>query len=174
MEGQEVIVGSISIACLSCHDGAQAMDVVINAPGSGNYNPAGRRIDPSHIGAMTGSPVPVVGPDLTDDHPISIQYGGGGCSENNVACTPLRQPDFVVPAAGIINSRLVWWVDTGGAQSREKTDMILYSRNDLGQIEPFVECGSCHDPHDDTKQPVSFMRISNAGSRVCLACHIKG
>jgi predicted CXXCH cytochrome family protein len=32
-------------------------------------------------------------------------------------------------------------------------------------------CSSCHDVHDDTNAP--FLRISNAGSDLCLACHIK-
>lgn len=34
-----------------------------------------------------------------------------------------------------------------------------------------VECGSCHDVHDDTINP--FMRIDNAQSALCLTCHIK-
>ena len=41
----EAPVGSVSLACLSCHDGTQAMDVVLNQPGSGGYNPAGAQID---------------------------------------------------------------------------------------------------------------------------------
>ena len=35
MDSGETAVGSVSIACLSCHDGSQAMDVIINEPGSG-------------------------------------------------------------------------------------------------------------------------------------------
>ena len=34
-----------------------------------------------------------------------------------------------------------------------------------------VECGSCHDAHDVTNTP--FLRISNASSALCLACHNK-
>jgi predicted CXXCH cytochrome family protein len=34
-----------------------------------------------------------------------------------------------------------------------------------------VECASCHNPHDRTNLP--FLRKSNAGSAVCLTCHIK-
>jgi predicted CXXCH cytochrome family protein len=34
-----------------------------------------------------------------------------------------------------------------------------------------VECGSCHDVHDNTNPP--FLIISNAASAVCLDCHIK-
>lgn len=32
-------------------------------------------------------------------------------------------------------------------------------------------CSSCHDVHDNTAAP--FLRISNANSALCLACHIK-
>ncbi len=34
-----------------------------------------------------------------------------------------------------------------------------------------VECGSCHNPHDNTYEP--FLRLSNTGSALCLTCHIK-
>ena len=34
-----------------------------------------------------------------------------------------------------------------------------------------LECASCHDVHDNTIGP--FLRISNAGSALCLTCHIK-
>ena len=34
-----------------------------------------------------------------------------------------------------------------------------------------VECGTCHSVHDDTNG--SFLRMSNAGSALCLACHVK-
>ena len=34
-----------------------------------------------------------------------------------------------------------------------------------------VECGSCHNPHDSTYG--TFLRASNAGSALCLKCHIK-
>ena len=33
MDAAEAPVGSVSIACLSCHDGAQAMDTLLNDPG---------------------------------------------------------------------------------------------------------------------------------------------
>ena len=77
LDGTEVAVGSVSLACLSCHDGTQAMDVVINGPGSGNYNPAGAEIDTTSIGVMTGTPIPMLGTDLRNDHPVSIAYAGG-------------------------------------------------------------------------------------------------
>ena len=54
--------------------------------------------------------------------------------------------------------------------------MILYTRAfPTGGNGPSVECGSCHDPHEGEANgiDVSFLRISNVGSEVCLACHIK-
>lgn len=185
LDGTEAAaVGSVSLACLSCHDGVQAVDSVLNTPGRGmgaNY-PAGTAIGTT--GSMTGTPVPVLGADLTDDHPISIQYGGGGLNDTQAigdnAAVALGDGDFNAPYSADINSNRVWWVDTGATTgTREKTDMILYSRDDLttGQFEPFVECGSCHDPHNSStyqaNQQVSFLRIDNTASAVCTACHIK-
>lgn len=183
-DSTEAPVGSVSLACLSCHDGTQAMDVVINQPGSnpGSYNPAGAEIDPVAIGVMTGTPVPTLGQDLTDDHPISMQYGGGG----PLATDPpgqfagtLGDPDFNLPFKDEVNGNPIWWVDSpvGTAATREKSDMILYARNDLGTVQPFVECGSCHDPHNDTTgvaaSSVQFLRIDNTASQICTSCHIK-
>jgi len=34
-----------------------------------------------------------------------------------------------------------------------------------------LQCGSCHDPHDDTNSP--FLVLSNSGSALCLDCHVK-
>ena len=34
-----------------------------------------------------------------------------------------------------------------------------------------IECVSCHDPHLET--PALFLRISNTGSALCIACHNK-
>jgi predicted CXXCH cytochrome family protein len=154
------------------------MDVVINAPGSGGYNAAGAELSTTDIGVMTGSPIPALGQDLSNDHPISIQYGGGGCSSGNLTCTSLGDADFFTPDTQVINGVNVWWVDTGTTgNGKQKTDMQLYTRTDItgggGVQEPTVECGSCHDPHESEARPVSFMRISNDSSGVCKACHNK-
>jgi predicted CXXCH cytochrome family protein len=183
----EAPVGSVSLACLSCHDGTQAMDVVINSPGSGGYDPTGVSI--GGVGIMTGSPVPMLGTDLSNDHPISMQYGGGGLTDGNsgtggqVPTGLLGDPDFVDPIFAVINGQPIWWVDalgTTGTGTREKTDMLLYTRipvdTGLADTQPFVECGSCHDPHNSSTKPlgqVAFLRVSNAQSNVCRSCHTK-
>ena len=177
----EAPVGSVSLACLSCHDGTQAMDVVLNQPGSNGYNPNGAEIDTGAISLMSGTPVPTLGEDLSNDHPVSMQYGGGGADINDadgVFGGTLGDPDFNDPVKATINEQPIWWVDSAGGQAntREKTDMLLYTRTDLGAAEPFVECGSCHDPHNSDNAggtQVSFLRTSNAASAVCTACHTK-
>jgi predicted CXXCH cytochrome family protein len=182
LDGKVLAVGSVSLACLSCHDGATAMSTVINAPGSGNYNAAGFAMAGSWAGAnQTGGQIATgiitnIGKDLKDDHPIGIQYAGGGITSSGGA-TPTsagtgKDPDFKVPQSATLNNSLVWWVDTGatGLTTRQKTDMILYTRADGGVDQPFVECASCHDPHSEN---TTFLRIANTGSAVCLACHTK-
>lgn len=172
-DGEIAPVGSVSIACLSCHDGVQAMDSMINEPGSGFDSAFVSGSWLQGTGVMTGDAV--IGNDLQDDHPIGVQYGGGGITDGALI-GPTNDEDFVVPENAVINGSTIWWVDSGvTVGQRDKTDMQLYTRNDLGNVEPFVECASCHDPHveDVAGSNPTFLRVSNAGSAVCLACHIK-
>ena len=114
-DADEAPVGGVSIACLSCHDGTQARDAVINGPGGG---PNGNSVNDTNFattwldgtststaylsdlaasdnGTLSGDLI-YLGTDLRNDHPISMQYGGGGYT---VASTPsvgqaTRDPDF--------------------------------------------------------------------------------
>ena len=192
LDGATAPVGSVSLACLSCHDGGQAMNIVINQPGSGGYNSGGAAMAGSWSGTRQNSGVisgiANLGTDLRNDHPIGIQYAGGPKSGTpptaggNTAydSSLFRDADFRATSSTTLNNGTtpVWWVDTGssGSGTREKTDMLLYTRTVAGiggtdgTAQPFVECASCHDPH--TANP-TFLRIQNTASAVCLACHIK-
>jgi predicted CXXCH cytochrome family protein len=199
LDGATAPVGSVSLACLSCHDGTQAMNVMINQPGSGGYNAGGGQLAGSWSGAnqdtgkIKDGLITMIGKDLKNDHPIGIQYGGGP-KAGTVPAAPadytkslFRDADFNDAKSALLNGQSVWWVDTstGTAGTREKTDMQLYTRTGAGSVsgidgtvtagaltgaQPFVECASCHDPHSEN---VTFLRIANTGSAVCLACHIK-
>lgn len=169
--------GSPSLACLSCHDGTQAMDSTVNAPGqglgsgyigaTGNWSGANQT-----AGKMNSTTVALLGKDLSNDHPITIPYCGGGLTAAlGVSATSgsCNDPDFNGVTTAQIGSSQAFWVDTGSA-GRQKTDIPLYNRGGT----PHVECGSCHDPHVELAAPlVSFMRVSTAGSAICLACHNK-
>ena len=194
LDGSVAPVGSISMACLSCHDGTQAMDNIINAPGSGGYDVTGgganglgytwtgTRVDATGKLTNASTSLSMIGTDLSNDHPIGIQYCGGGLSGSATTVSgTCRDTDFTMPQTQLINSNQIFWVDTGGA-GKQRTDLPLYTRTS-GGLGPLVECGSCHDPHVSTGQagPATtsqvagdtFLRISNASSAVCTACHVK-
>jgi hypothetical protein len=193
IDGEILNVGSVSVACLSCHDGTQAMDNIINAPGSGGLLADGGGVN-GRAWTWTGANVTAEGlltgvanltKDLSNDHPIGIQYCGGFATPGNV--NTCRDADFQVATAstqavgGV--TRPIYWVDTSGrggaaTTTRDKTDMILFTRDFATGAGPSVECGSCHDPHADGTAPgslsgLTFLRVSNTGSQVCLACHNK-
>lgn len=185
LDGGVLTVGSVSLACLSCHDGTQAMDNMLNKPGTGGYNAAGSSLGGTWTGAatMAGTPIPVIGSDLKNDHPIGVEYCGGGLTgATNVVSGTCRDSDF--NSAGVktatINTNQVFWVDLNSNGTREKTDIALYTRDFSGTrsgagVGPSVECASCHDPHVESKgtDNIMFMRVTTAGSQICLSCHTK-
>lgn len=60
--------GSVSMSCLSCHDGTQAPNVVINTPDN--------RLDVAEWELID------IGNDLKNHHPVGMPYGGGGQNQN--------------------------------------------------------------------------------------------
>lgn len=200
LDGSVASVGSVSLACLSCHDGTQAMDNIINAPGSGGYDAFGgdtENLAGGLIGRNTASwawtsvstvdadgkmqlnggdnsPFPMLGTDLRNDHPVGIAYCGGYLSGD--ASGTCQDGDFTTPKTASVNGGDVYWIDTpaGTANSRQSTDLQLYTRlsTDTGVTvtDAYVECASCHDPHSEN---ATFLRVPNTNSDVCLACHTK-
>jgi len=182
-------VGSVSLACLSCHDGTQAMNEVINAPGSGAGTGtwAGTWTAGSAAGAagtLAYGTIVNLGVDLKNDHPVGIQYGGGKTVAAYVAGTDylaaaFKDGDFKDIKA--VTGKALWYVDTNAIAGRQNVDLPLYTRVDTldylgvaipgGANQPYVECASCHDPHNTTNG--TFLRWTNANSALCLACHNK-
>jgi len=58
---------SISMSCLSCHDGGQAPNIAINTPNL--------QLDVGDVNVSIGN-------DLRNHHPVGIQYAGGGQDQN--------------------------------------------------------------------------------------------
>ena len=124
-DAKEAPVGSVSAACLSCHDGTQAMDAVINSSGSdsigtedtgtgvkGNFSQGRAMGNGTFKGVTTGftgaggtwngvissgggvgRDMVFLGTDLSNDHPISMQYGGGGIDSTHTTSNT-TDPDF--------------------------------------------------------------------------------
>lgn len=172
MDGS-VTTGGVSLACLSCHDGTQSMDVLINVPGSGGLS-AGTRAysDAGYTWTVADAKIAAasianLGADLTNDHPIQVPYCGGGMtlSGGSGVLDACKDADFKVPKTMAVNT--IAYFDGNSNSKRDKADIQLYSRNS----DYFVECGSCHDPHNTSVG--TFLRKSNAASAVCLTCHNK-
>lgn len=93
----------------------------------------------------------VGGKDLTNDHPIGFAYN---------ATLVGKDPGLADPVA---KSVTIGTANTGTIA----TKMLI-----AGQM----ECASCHDVHNSTAgtaQADKLLRITSAGSALCLACHNK-
>jgi len=152
------IANSVSGACLSCHDGTIAVDVLANVNGLA-FGPAVNFTRQSTAKAtyssstsggnnvMTGG-LPFLGTDLRNDHPVAIVY------ETARAATPAEFVTQTVSGAKI----------SVGASS----PVPLFGTS---VADARVECASCHNPHNNSLG--NFLRKANTGSAICLSCHIK-
>jgi len=151
------IATSGSGACLSCHDGTIAVDVLADVNGlafgpavsftkqataKSTYSAAGAGAN----NLMSGG-LPFLGTDLRNDHPVSVVY------ETARAATPAEFVSQVVTGVKI----------TVGAQA-----LPLFGTSAATAT---VECASCHNAHDNRLG--NFLRKANTGSSMCLSCHIK-
>ncbi len=165
-----------SKACLSCHDGATAINSIVNLPGSGGVaagtmNYVSMTTDGGTTFSGAGTPVTMpansyanIGTDLSNDHPISITYNAPDTA--NYDNNPGSLKPTNTPLSG------TWLVrDSDGVAGPTIGDLLRNGK---------VECPSCHDPHADNPaggvgQHPEFLRIAggNTDSALCLACHAK-
>ena len=179
LDAASTTVGSVSLACLSCHDGTQAMNTVINSQGSGTNGDVGTGsgtgphgwVEFNQMDQVSGEMI-YIGIDLRNDHPISIEYAGAlsGSLARAARDTDFNPTSDVTVASGTT----VWYIEAdGNAGSKSKHDLPLYNRTS-GSLagQPLVECATCHDPHTET---TTFLRHNNGnnGSATCLTCHVK-
>lgn len=185
--------GASSLLCLSCHDGQQAVDAIINMPGSGRYNAspdtaflnswtnasgshdglndAGclachNPTAPAYANTASDFTVAAIGTDLRNDHPVGVSY-----PTTNGNGTDWKTPDGSV-TKGSWTSK---FFDENSNGRMDKADIRLYDTGNGAS----VECASCHDPHGvpsagpgSTMFP-TFLRKTNSGSVVCMTCHSK-
>lgn len=102
---------------------------------------------------MTGGAAVGVGPkDLTDDHPISFIYNTALATADGGLFDPASRTVII------------------GSGSKTKTGTI----NDVMLYNGKLQCSSCHDVHNNFVAGTgALLRITTAGSALCLACHDK-
>ena len=182
LDGATAPVGSVSISCLSCHDGVQATNTMINE--SSNTGGGAQASTSAPRVTVKPSSAAAIGGEARADHPFGIRYAGGAVSPAGPPAAPagypnklMRNTEFNSAQSALLNEQSIWWIETAGGVTggRDKSDIQLYTRSamlDDGSVanpEPFVECASCHDPHSAVNG--IFLRITNDGSAVCLSCH---
>lgn len=162
------VASGISGACLSCHDGTIAMDVVTNvnglpfgtAPTNGNVNftsgPSKKATYSNGTGGtanvMSGG-LPFLGSDLRNDHPVAVVY------QTALSADPTHYRAITQVGARIYINGAAGQLPLFGTASSNAT----------------VECASCHDAHNNSFNGTNggFLRQANTGSQMCLACHNK-
>jgi hypothetical protein len=189
--------GAASLACLSCHDGQQAIDAIRNMPGSGKYQATP---DNTFLNTWYGD----TGEwnyhlSLSTGHMSTT--GEAGCLSCHAPTGPVRAGDFTL---GFISTDLrddhpigvhfpsangdgtdfkaptgsragALFFDENGNSRLDKQEIRLYDSGDG----PQVECASCHDPHgvpsagNGSKFFPTFLRKANGFSALCLTCHTK-
>ena len=189
--------GINSLTCLSCHDGQTAVDSIINMPGSGRYSQAqettentaflnswndSRGPDATVHLRLSGSECLVchssgagfvgagasdftasaLGTDLRNDHPVGIRFPTSAGPGTDFKDPPRKEV------------RLAYF-DSNGNSRADTNEIRMYNTGDGYE----VECASCHDPHGvpsagpGSPFNATFLRITNAGSAVCITCHAK-
>lgn len=190
--------GGSSLVCLSCHDGQQAVDAVMNMPGAGKYSsspnfafletwkPTGSSTG-AHGGLNSGECLvchnpagfgAIIGPTATDFTVFAIGTDlrndhpvGVSFPSTTGSGTDWKTPNGAIAKPG----GTTLFFDENGDGRMQKSEVRLY---DSGQGAE-VECGSCHDPHGvQSAGPgssflPSFLRKTASGSTICLTCHSK-
>jgi predicted CXXCH cytochrome family protein len=136
---------STSRLCLSCHDGAIAIDAY--GGGTGNVK----------MGDLSGG-VFALGTDLSNDHPVGISYPG--LSADGKTFTASAASGYIDPTTPKWGSTVTVGTTAGGG--------LNFST--VGANSNVIGCGTCHTPHTYT---YGFVKMDNTGSQLCFKCHDK-
>ena len=148
--------GTISKACLGCHDGSVAVGYIANGAFNttaanllaGDPNLAGYAATPKGSSDKTLTPFAVGGKfDITGSEMMTIGAGGNLSTTHPIGVTYPAVSGTTFKVAPTVGARLY------GGQ---------------------VECASCHEPHNQgAAEARYFLRSTNDGSALCLQCHNK-
>jgi predicted CXXCH cytochrome family protein len=102
------------------------------------------------------------------------------CHDGTIALGTVLNPGKGINVAGAITPNLPSYI--GSLSSDHPISFSYYAATsdpNIRAVPPanltlygqgFIECSTCHDPHDDTYG--KFLVMDNRGSALCLACHV--
>lgn len=172
----DTLVGP-SRLCMSCHDGATAVDQHGGAmPSAGSIKLSGDRA----VGRSG---------DLTDDHPIGFDYIQARNGRNLAAGALYNSGGVQSPAVNeIVNETLPFAtaIDTNVAQGTYNNVTRAGSRTIKSTLYngTIMTCATCHEVHnkenatqapatDGSTTPNYFLYAKEQNSLICLSCHQK-
>jgi predicted CXXCH cytochrome family protein len=148
-KGASFSADSVSLFCMSCHDGVTGMGSVKNTPVAATAG-----ADAVNAVALVGSQtitsayanIGNSGGNLTNDHPVGFSYASAVAQDNGGLNGATAAHDNLVGASGT-----AIFFGTGADQ---------------------MECASCHAVHEPGTSR-NFLRKENTRSALCLGCHNK-
>jgi hypothetical protein len=159
-----------TVRCLSCHDGSVGINVITNAVTGDGFVAAGAHF----VGGNTvtaGGNVYLRGTtymaNLNGQHPVGIPFAG--MTVGGVVSKALAAEYGTVSAAGCLGGSLCV---TAGSVPAAGNYIKLYGIVTAATI----ECGSCHDPHQDNLggNNAFLLRVpASVANGRCGACHKK-
>ena len=157
--------------CMSCHDGTIAPDQHYGASAGAatltgdNYSLVGN-----------GAGVGAGAAGLTNDHPVGFDYVAVGIGpEDGIA------PDQATLDAAANDPSADAWIRNpnapflGNPQGLKVGDRLYVAANGNA----YMTCATCHDVHNKKNvylgdEPINYLVLApQAGSKLCLSCHIK-
>jgi predicted CXXCH cytochrome family protein len=144
-----------SLLCLSCHDGAIAVDSYTSGAGPGAATTFMGKIADSFGTIGGGAIAGASGSDLTYQHPVGVTYPGSTNAGGKLGFS--GSTSFNDPTQSAFKA--------GGVGGSSAVSLTTLPDGTFG-----VGCGTCHTPHTYTYK---FVRMDNTGSALCLRCHIK-
>jgi predicted CXXCH cytochrome family protein len=136
-------IDGTSQLCLSCHDGTVALSA-FGGQSATNYLTGG-----ANLGGTVGGTVA----DLSNDHPVSINYANALAGQYG----GLRATTYLYSTFDSASS-------TGYTATTKAVSTLLDAAGK-------VQCTSCHGAHSNSRG--YQLKMSNRGSALCLACHSK-
>ncbi|WP_136516093.1 cytochrome C [Geomonas edaphica] len=146
--------------CMSCHDGAIAVDTHYSTTDNGSKHLSGDSF---------GNAALAENASLSNDHPIGFVFDAVAAGN----------PDTGAPGTSTEKGKDNY-IKTSGAKydGNLDTTMTVASRLYNGSQGAIMTCATCHDVHnkknaDDPTKTNYLLLAPNTDSKLCLSCHIK-
>jgi len=158
--------------CMSCHDGVTAADAHGSAGSASNGTSGGHPITASYTDGLGLTANRYIA-DLQTTHPVGFNYNQAATARGTGEIVPSSH-GYIVGAIATGTSAASWNTTLSQRNLTESTKKIqdtLYNG--------IMTCATCHDVHNTlnvsnaTNSYNYFLYAEEAGSTICLSCHIK-